>query len=633
MPRAFSPSSVVHRLSETAWRPSLGAWPEKDGIRFRVWAPDHPGVDVVWDDPRGSRSAPLARLDDGTFAGLVGDIGPGGRYRYRLSDDLLLPDPASRFQPEGVHGPSEVIDPFSFRWTDESWTGLPLSDLIIYELHVGTFSDAGTFAGVEARLDYLAHLGVTAIELMPIAEFAGRWNWGYDGVDLFAPSHHYGRPEHLQQLVNAAHHHGLSVILDVVYNHLGPDGAYLSSFTRRYFDDRHHTPWGAAVNLDGPDHARVREFLLQNALHWVHEYHIDALRLDATHELLDDSERPFLAELAETVRAAAPRHVIVIAEDDRNLARLAMPVHAGGVGLDALWADDFHHHVRRRLAGDHEGYFESYSGRADDIAQTLQAGWFYCGQVAAGTGKCRGSDPRPLDLEQFVICLQNHDQIGNRALGDRLHESVDAASCRAASALLLCAPETPLLFMGQEWAASTPFCFFTDHTEAIGRQITSGRREEFAGFSAFRDPDARRRLPDPQDPRTFADSVLRWNELTSEDHQRTLRLYRALLAFRRTNAAMLSRERASVTAAALDADTIALWRHPVDAPAVALVAHLSSAPGSVRLTGQWQTVLTTEDESFAADSRPPAVRSDDAGIAIRFARAGAVLLRAAKPTT
>src|SRR5262245_3762666 len=525
MSPAFVESILDARLSDTAWRPSLGAWPEKNGIRFRVWAPDHPRVEVVWEESRGTRSAALERLDDGTFTGLIGEIVPGTRYRYRVSNDRLLPDPASRFQPEGVHGPSEVIDPAAFRWTDRSWTGVALADLIIYELHVGTFSDSGTFAGVEARLDYLAQLGVTAIELMPIAEFAGRWNLGYDGVDLFAPSHHYGRPEHLRRLVNSAHAHGLAVILDVVYNHLGPDGAYQSAFTPRYFDDRHHTPWGAAINLDGVDNARVREFLLQNALHWVNEYHVDGLRLDATHELIDESSKPFLAEFSETVRASVPRHVVVTAEDDRNLARLAVPVAAGGFGLDAVWADDFHHHLRRRLAGDREGYFKGYEGRAPDITLTLQSGWFYSGQVSPYTSKYRGTDPAPLDLEQFIICLQNHDQVGNRAHGDRLHHRIDAASYRAATALLLCAPETPLLFMGQEWAASTPFRFFTDHTEEIGRRITNGRREEFAGFADFRDPDARSRIPDPQDPQTFADSRLQWNELTAEDHQRTFRLY------------------------------------------------------------------------------------------------------------
>jgi maltooligosyltrehalose trehalohydrolase len=625
----FPESTLDVQLKAAGWRPSLGAWPVANGVRFRVWAPDHPRVEVVFEDAGRTRSVPLERLDDGSFSGLIDQAGPGARYRYRLSGDRVLPDPASRFQPEGVHGPSEVVDPFAFQWTDESWTGVALADLIIYELHVGAFSDPGTFAGVESRLDYLAHLGVTAIELMPIAEFAGRWNWGYDGVDLFAPSHNYGRPEHLQRLVNAAHHQGLGVILDVVYNHLGPDGAYLSAFAPHYFDERHHTPWGAAINLDGADNARVREFLLENALHWIHEYHIDGLRLDATHELIDDTERPFLGELAETVRAAGPRHVVVTAEDDRNLARLALPAHAGGFGLDALWADDFHHHMRRRLAGDREGYFESYQGRAADIALTLQSGWFFSGQVAPHTGRYRGTNPVPLDLEQFIICLQNHDQVGNRAHGDRLNHGIDAASYRAATALLLCAPETPLIFMGQEWGASTPFRFFTDHTDDIGTHITNGRREEFAAFTAFRDPDVRRGIPDPQDPQAFADSRLNWNELTADDHQRTLRLYRALLAFRRTNAAMLSCERATVTTAALDGETVALWRHPADAPAVALVARLSSTPGSVRVPGYWRTVLTTEDQSFAADGRLPVIQSDDGGVVIRFARAGAVLFRSA----
>jgi maltooligosyltrehalose trehalohydrolase len=615
------------------WEPSLGAWPEQDGVRFSVWAPEEPRIEVEWTEPGGERRLyTLDRHADGKHGGFVPNLPVGTRYRYRLSGDRHLPDPASRFQPEGVHGPSEVIDAGAFIWNDAHWAGIPRTELILYELHVGTFSDAGTFAGIEKHLDYLAHLGVTAIELMPIAEFAGRWNWGYDGVDLFAPSHNYGRPDDLRRLVDAAHRRGLAVVLDVVYNHLGPDGAYLSAFSPYYFTDRHHTPWGAAVNLDAEYHEPVREFFIQNALHWIHEYHIDGLRLDATHELQDDSGRHFLEELADAVHSAVPRHVVVIAEDDRNLASIGRESTEGGYGVDAIWADDFHHHLRRRIAGDHEGYFRSYTGATADIARTIQSGWFFTGQVAEQTGKPRGTDPSPLGLEQFVFCIQNHDQIGNRPYGDRLLATSGAAAYRAASALLLCAPQTPLLFMGQEWGATTPFLFFTDHDEALGRGVTEGRRAEFSSFSAFRDPATRESIPDPQSPRSFEASRLKWSEMIEDDRQRMLRLYRALLAHRRTSASMRTCDRRTVTAVALDDATVAVWRQAAGSVQTVLVARLSADGGTVRLPGQWTKVLSTEDAGFALDGHPPVMAGDQGGVVLSFSRPSAILLRGAAPT-
>jgi len=408
----------------------LGAVPSKAGAQFTVWAPDARTIDVVVTQPGLHVTRALSRKRNGCFSGSVPDVADSALYRFRLDGNRHYPDPASRFQPEGIHGPSMFVDPTTFCWTDDGWTGISRDDLTIYELHVGTFTPEGTFAGVESRLDYLASLGIVAIELMPVAEAAGSRNWGYDGVDLFAPSHHYGTPDDLRRLVNAAHRRGLGVILDVVYNHVGPDGAYLSTFSSQYFTDRHPSPWGAGVNLDGDGSEQVRAFLIDNALHWIHEYHVDGLRLDATHALVDDSDTHFLAELADRVRASATRPVVLIAEDERNLVTL-VDDPPRGYGFDGVWADDFHHHVRRALAGDAEGYYADFTGAAADIATTLRQGWFYTGQPTVRSGEPRGTDPSAVDPRRMIICIQNHDQIGNRAFGDRLHHAIDLLRARS----------------------------------------------------------------------------------------------------------------------------------------------------------------------------------------------------------
>ena len=621
---------------------TLGAIPEAGGTRFAVWAPKARAVEVVIVD---GRAHALERGDDGIFAGRVPGVGAGARYCYRVDGGRGLPDPASRWQPEGVHGPSEVIDPSAFAWSDTRWEGLRGRALVIYELHVGTFTSAGTFAAAEARLDELVSLGVSAVELMPVAEFPGRWNWGYDGVDLFAPSHSYGHPDDLRRLVDGAHRRGLAVILDVVYNHLGPDGAYLSAYSPYYFTDRHKSPWGDGVNLDGPHSEHVRAFFMENALHWIDEYHVDGLRLDATHALQDDSRRHFLAELAARVRQeAGHRGALLIAEDERNLDRLVRDEGEGGFGLDAVWADDFHHHVRRLLAGDSEGYFASFSGTTRDLANTMARGWFFVGQ-ACHTGKPRGTNPSGIPLNRFVICLQNHDQVGNRALGERLHHQVDLASYRAASALLLCAPETPLLFMGQEWAASAPFLYFTDHEPELGSKVTEGRREEFSAFSAFADPATRDRIPDPQAASTFRRSQLQWDERDAMPHAGVWRLYQALLARRRAEPALADapaagghggdKSGAVAEVLALDDQTLLVKRRAPGAPELLLVTRLTGR-GSVALAdrhdearGCWEPLLTTEDAAFAEGGRVPSVESSPGRLAIHFTGPAGVLLRRA----
>jgi maltooligosyltrehalose trehalohydrolase len=609
----------------------LGAVYVNGTTTFTVWAPDHQHVELVVEQSSDGRSTsfrPLTRDERGYWSGSFDDVPPGSLYRYRLdrSPDYVFPDPASRWQPQGVHGPSAVVDPSAFVWTDGTWQAPPLEQLVIYELHVGTFAPGGTFDAVAGRLDHLAQLGVTAIELMPVADFPGRRNWGYDGAALFAPAHSYGPPDTLRALVDAAHRHGIAVILDVVYNHFGPDGAYAAAFSQSYFSDRHPSPWGRGMNFDGPRSAEVRRFFIENALQWVLDFHVDGLRLDATHAIADDSRPHFLAELTSVVRATAKRDVVLIAEDERNIARMKMPPETGGYGLDAVWADDFHHQVRVHVAGDRDGYYAAYSGSTRDLAATIRLGWFYTGQVSPHTGHPRGSDPSALQPPQFFYCLQNHDQVGNRADGSRLHHRIDAAVYRALTTLLLVLPHTPLLFMGQEWAAGTPFQFFTDHHDDLGRLVTAGRRAEFASFTGF----GLETVPDPQQVETFERSRLQWNELAAPDHAGVLRLYRRLLDLRRSHPAMRASDRNSFDVEALDAHTLLIRRWSADrAQALLVVVRLSGAgTTTVQLPERCgDTLLTTEDQDIAR--APQSVRVREAS-RIELARPGAIVLSASR---
>jgi maltooligosyltrehalose trehalohydrolase len=469
----------------------------------------------------------MTHVGDGYFETFVADIGAGSLYRYSIDGGEPLPDPASRFQPKGVHGPSMVIDPRSYAWRHEEWQAVPQPELVFYELHVGTFSPEGSFEGVRKRLSYLKDLGITALELMPLADFPGRWNWGYDPAALFAPSRAYGTPDELRALIDEARGLGLAVFLDVIYNHLGPDGVYLLAYAPQFFTDKHHTPWGQAINLDDEDASTVRSFLVENALHWLLEYRFDGLRLDATHALIDDGEKHFLAELSEAVEGLEPKRYL-IAEDHRNLDTLILPRERGGYGLDGVWADDFHHQVRRITAGDKDGYYADFSESTSELAQTLRQGWFYTGQYSRHMGERRGTDPAGIPPEKFVIAIQNHDQIGNRPRGNRLSDDIPLNAYRAASALLLCAPQAPLLYMGQEWATKTPFIYFTDHHPELGKLVSKGRKEEFKDFPGFSGE-----VPDPQDPETFLTSKLDWAQSERGLHAKTLNLYRDLLSLRR----------------------------------------------------------------------------------------------------
>jgi maltooligosyltrehalose trehalohydrolase len=592
-----------------AWQLDIGATPTPDGVRFRLWAPSATRVDVMIEAPAGVHR--LTGEPDGYHSALVPGLAAGARYRYRLDGDATYPDPASRSQPEGVHGHSEVVDPHAFRWTDAGWGGLDPAGLVIYELHVGTFTGGGTFDAAVERLDDLARLGVTAIELMPVAEFSGTRNWGYDGVGLFAPESAYGGPEGLRRLVDAAHRRGLGVILDVVYNHLGPEGNYLPAVTGgRFFTDRHHTPWGDAINYDGPDSGPVRSFVLANALYWAREYHVDGLRLDATHAIVDDSPVHLLEEIAARLHALEPRRV-VIAEDDRRDARLVRPRGHGGYGLDAAWADDLHHQLRRLTAGDHEGYFARFGGTVPEVVDTLRRGWSY------------DDGARALPPSAFVHCIQNHDQVGNRALGERLNHQVAPPVYRALSALLMLSPYTPLLWMGQEWAASTPFQYFTDHPESLGRLVTEGRRREFRRFSAFSDPAARERIPDPQAEETFVRSKLRWEETGRMPHRGMLALYRELLALRRSEPALRRPDRDGMTVTAAGARGLTLRREAPGGAAILLVVNLGGALELPLDDRAWSPVLATEDARFGGEDT---VRLT--GGSALFRTPGALVLRA-----
>ena len=508
-----------------------------------------------------------------------------------------------------MHGPSEVVDPRDYEWDDTGWSGLQPEGLVIYECHVGTFTEKGTFDGVRDQLDELKDLGVNVLELMPVAAFPGRWGWGYDGVALFAPFEPYGGVEGLKKLIDAAHDKGIAVLLDVVYNHLGPDGNYLGIYSDQYFTSRFKTPWGDAVNFEQIDGPSMRELVIENACYWLHEYHFDGLRLDATHAIFDDSDPHILRELAERARAAVSRPVVIIAENGLNETPLINPVRAGGAGLDGIWADDFHHQVHVFLTGERDGYYRDYRGTLEDVGQTIRGGFFYQGQYSPYTGHPRGHPVRDNPAHQFVFCLQNHDQVGNRAFGDRLNHLVDRESYQIASLLYLTAPETPLLFMGQEFASSAPFLYFTDHGPELGRFVTAGRREEFKSFVAFQGPAHREQIPDPQAESTFRQSVLDFDE--RQRNQGVYRLYRDLIRLRRDDAVLAeqSRERLHYTVLTDRALALHLWHGANHRLVIANFGEgLTIDPLALLAAGagplaDWEILLDTRDPRYGGDDR------------------------------
>ncbi|HEY0330057.1 MAG TPA: malto-oligosyltrehalose trehalohydrolase [Rhodopseudomonas sp.] len=499
------------------------------GVLFRLWAPSQSEVALVLeaDAPRT-----MHRTDLGWHSLLVPDARPGTRYRFRLADGLEVPDPASRYQPEDVHGPSEVVDA-AFAWSDRGWRGRPWEEAVVYELHVGAFTAEGTFAAAIERLDYLAELGVTAIELMPVAEFPGARNWGYDGVLLFAPDASYGRPDDMKALVDAAHARGIMVFLDVVYNHFGPDGNYLAAYAP-IFNDQHQTPWGDAVNYDAAGSETVREFVIQNAIYWIDEFHLDGLRFDAVHAIKDDSDPHLLAEIPSRLRAGGlnrPIH-LMLENEENEVARLARDVDGEPQQYTAQWNDDLHHVLHAAASGETSGYYAEYAGDTEKLGRALAEGFAFQGDHMRYSDRSRGQPSRHLPPTAFVGFIQNHDQIGNRAFGDRLTSFAPAAAVEAAAAVYLLLPQIPMLFMGEEFGSSRPFPFFCDFSGALADAVREGRRKEFARFPEFADPKMREAIPDPGAAATFEAAKLDWNEPRSALHAQWLELYRALLAIR-----------------------------------------------------------------------------------------------------
>jgi maltooligosyltrehalose trehalohydrolase len=496
------------------------------GVHFRVWAPASKSVVV---EVEGGLSRELTAELDGYFSGLVGDADVGARYRFRLEgQDQALPDPASRFQPDGPHGASQVIDPARFPWSDNGWRGIPRERLVIYEMHIGTFTPEGTWEAAVGHLPALAELGITAVEMMPIAEFPGKFGWGYDGVDLFAPTRLYGSPEDLRRFVDRAHGLGLAVILDVVYNHFGPDGNYLRSYSPAYFSQRHGTEWGEAVNFDGLDSGPVREFFVANAGYWVEEYHFDGLRLDATHRIYDASGDHILATIGRRVRSAAgDRTTFIAAENDTQVTHLARPLEAGGHGLDGLWNDDFHHAARVALTGRREFYYRDFTGSAREFVALAKHGYLFQGQDSTG----RGALALDLPAASFVNYLENHDQIAHSGAGLRGHLLSSPGCWRAMTAYLLLSPGIPLLFQGQEFRAASPFLYFADHKGDLGRLVRKGRGEYLANFPSLASPEMQTRLDDPGSPKTFRRCVLDHGE--RQRNATAVALHRDLIALRR----------------------------------------------------------------------------------------------------
>ena len=506
-------------------------------VRFRLWAPAARIVELCLENHAGEEIVlPMHRLTDGWFQleAPPAQAVHGTLYRYRIDGGRGVPDPASRASPHDVHGPSQVVDAAAFAWQDGNWHGRPWHAAVIYELHVGTFTHEGSFMGAMQHLDYLAALGITAIELMPVADFPGTRNWGYDGVLPFAPDSSYGTPDELKTLVQAAHARGLMVLLDVVYNHFGPDGNYLHAYAPQFFSGRHHTPWGAAINFDGDGSRTVRDFFIHNALYWLEEYHFDGLRLDAVHAIVDDSRPDILEELAAAVHAGPgrTRPVHLILENDANAARYMQQ----GV-ITAQWNDDIHHALHLLLTGERDGYYADYADQPTrHLARCLAEGFAFQGEPSLFRGgRPRGEPSGHLAPGAFINFSQTHDQVGNRAYGERIAMLAQQRPLQVALAVLLLAPSPPMLFMGEEFAAATPFQFFCDFQGELADAVTEGRRREFAGFHEFADPATRARIPDPNDPATFERCKLDWDCLDEPQHKAWLEHYRSLLALRRTH--------------------------------------------------------------------------------------------------
>jgi maltooligosyltrehalose trehalohydrolase len=582
----------------------IGAEVVPEGVHFRVWAPRRRRVEVVHD----AGTAELEGEGDGYFSGLMEGIGAGALYRYRLDGGGAFPDPASRFQPEGPHGRSRVVDPSTFEWTNRDWPGVEPEGQILYEMHVGTFTREGTWEAAARELPELARLGITVVEMMPITEFPGRFGWGYDGVDLFAPSHLYGEPDDLRRFVDRAHAAGIGVILDVVYNHFGPDGNYLRQFSDSYFTDRHENDWGDAINFDGEDAGPVREFYLANAGYWIDEFHFDGLRLDATQDIHDASAEHILAAVVRRVRETARgRTTFLVAENEPQETRLVRPLERGGYGIDALWNDDFHHSAQVALTGRNEAYYTDYLGTAQELISAVKYGYLYQGQRYSWQKQRRGSPGLDLPPWAFVSYLQNHDQVANSGQGERCHRLSDPGRFRAMTALLLLAPATPMLFQGQEFCSSAPFLYFADHNPELAEAVRKGRLEFLSQFPSLADPEVQAVIATPHDPATFERCKLDFAE--RERHAGCYALHRDLLRLRREDAAFLGR----MDGAVLTSDALVLRFFDPEGDRLLLVnlgrdLHLVPAPEPLLAPPEdrrWEILWSSEDPEYGGSGAPP----------------------------
>ncbi len=585
---------------------------EGNNCQFGLWAPLAELVEVrIFDDrdpaaltgtlsragEKGGRSIRLQRTHGGYHEGIAEGIRRGTRYVYCLDGNKSRPDPASRFQPEGVHGASQIIDPRAFQWKDASWRGLSLEDYIIYEIHVGTYTSEGTFDAVIPYLGGIKDLGITALELMPVAQFPGGRNWGYDGVYPFAAQNSYGGPEGLRRLVEASHEHGLAVVLDVVYNHLGPEGNYLSDFGP-YFTDQYRTPWGQALNFDGPESDEVVRFFIENALYWLRDFHIDALRLDAIHGIVDCNAQPFLSLLAQAVHEFARqsgRKIYLIAESDLNDVRYIQSAELGGYGLDAQWSDDFHHAVHTLLTGEQSGYYLDFGGIVH-LGKALAEGFVYSGQYSAYRHRRHGNSSRRIPARQFVVFGQNHDQVGNRIFGDRLGTLVSFEASKLAAGMVILSPYIPLLFMGEEWGETAPFQYFTSHSDGpLIEAVRRGRRDEFAAFRWKDEP------PDPQDEETFLRSKPDHSLSQSEPHRTLHEFYQELIKLRKSQRAMARLSKEQMEVRVFEKEKTLQIRRWCEGDEALIVANFSDEPRTVLIAGpvgKWCKQLDTADRRW-----------------------------------
>jgi len=579
---------------------------EPSKARFRVWCPQARSVSVrVLDEDK--REAPLTRVEGGYWEGTLNDINEGTKYRYILDNQLERPDPASRFQPEGVHGPSQVIDPSRFQWTDQNWRGISLADYIVYELHTGTFTFKGTFDAIIPHLPYLRdRLGITAVELMPVAQFPGTRNWGYDGAYLFAPQNSYGGPDGLKRLIDACHAQGLAVIMDVVYNHLGPEGNYINDFGP-FFTEVYRTPWGNAINYDGPGSDAVRHFIVSNAVYWVREFHIDAFRLDAVHGIFDFSAKHILQEIGEAVHTEAThsgRHLYVIAESDLNDSRIISSPSKGGYGLDAQWNDDFHHSLHSLLTQESRGFYKDF-GQLSHLAQAYREHFVYSGEYSAFRKRHHGNSARRLPPSQFVIYAQNHDQIGNRAQGERLSTLIPFEALKVANAAIILSPNIPLLFMGEEYGETAPFLYFIDHEDpGLVKAVREGRQRDFAAFGWSEGPD-------PYEIDTFERSRLQIDIGNNTKRHALLSWCHELITLRKTIPALGTGETPGDLRVWTHskARTLVLFRKAEDGPSALVIFGFNKETATLTLQqpeGRWCRRLNNQDPQFGGRGEHPA---------------------------